>query len=62
MFETCLGQCVVFLVKTLYSQCLSTPRGMNGYRQILGDKGLKAFDYDHFSQVSTCSGAERFCI
>ena len=61
-FETCQGQCVVFLVKTFYSKCLSAPRGINGYRQILGVKGLKVFDHDHFSRVSACSGAERFFI
>ena len=29
-----LGHCVVFLGKTLLSQCLSPPRCINGYRQI----------------------------
>ena len=31
------GHCVVFLGKTLYSQCLSPPRCINGYRQIVGE-------------------------
>ena len=28
------GHCVVFLGKTLLSQCLSPPRCINGYQQI----------------------------
>ena len=31
------GHCVVFLGKTLYSQCLSPPSCINGYRQIVGE-------------------------
>ena len=31
------GHCVVFLDKTLYSQCLSPPRCINGYRRIVGE-------------------------
>ena len=32
------GHCVVFLGKTLNSrQCLSPPRCINGYRQIVGE-------------------------
>ena len=32
-----LGHRVVFLGKTLPSQCLSPPRCINGYRQIVGE-------------------------
>ena len=32
-FEHWPGHFVVFLGKTLYSQCLSPPRGLNGYQQ-----------------------------
>ena len=28
------GHCVVFLGKTLYSQCFSSPRCTNGYQQM----------------------------
>ena len=31
------GHCVVFLGKTLLSQCLFPPRSKNGYRQIVGE-------------------------
>ena len=31
------GHCVVFLGKTLLSQCLSPPRCINGYRRIVGE-------------------------
>ena len=30
------GHCVVFLGKTQLSPCLSPPRNINGYRQIVG--------------------------
>ena len=31
------GHCVVFLGKTLHSHSASPPRGINGYRQIVGE-------------------------
>ena len=34
------GHCVVFLGKTL-AQCLSPPRCINGYRQIVGENKLQ---------------------
>ena len=41
------GHCVVFLGKILYSQCLSPPRCINEYRQIVGayqEKSIKFKD------------------
>ena len=40
------GHCVLFMGKTLYSQCLFPLRCINGYRRIFGKPDIRAVTCD----------------